>query len=150
MKFLVVDDADYKRDRISDYIKSVVGENADIEQFTCTREIMLYLHNLRRSDDKEIKCQDMMLFLDWNFPFYKNEHIEPGEGGFVLSELERCDMPIKTVIVSSDKVKPDEEYDFVLGAIEDNCSVWQKPLYEKFIPEDLHIDKKVNIDEEIR
>ena len=31
----VVDDYDYKRDRICDYIKSVVGEDADIEQFAC-------------------------------------------------------------------------------------------------------------------
>ena len=150
MKFLVVDDYEYKRDRICDYIKSVVGENADIEQFSCTREIMFYCHNLRKNDDKEIKCKDMMLFLDWNFPFYKNEHIESGAGGFVLSELQRCELPIKTVIVSSDIVKLDEEYDFVLGSIKDDCSVYQKPDYEKFIPKDLHLNKDMKINEEIR
>ena len=143
MNFIVVDDDNYKRERICDYIKSVVGEDANITEYTCGREILLHFHNLRRNDDKDIICKNTMLFLDWNFPFYANERIERGEGEFVLSEIDRLGFNIPTVIVSSDKVEIDE-YDFVIGSIEDNSSVYQKPNYEKLIPEDLHRKEPIN------
>lgn len=137
MKFIVVDDDNYKRDRICNYIKEVVGEHADITEYTCGREMLLHLRDLRRNDDKDIICKNTMLFLDWNFPFYKNERIEAGQGELILTEIERLEFNIPTVIVSSDKIDK-SEYDFVVGSIQDNCAVWQTPNYKKVIPEDLH------------
>lgn len=136
MNFIVVDDNDYKRKRICDYIKEVVGE-VDITEYCCGREMLLHLRDLRRNDDKDIICRNTMLFLDWNFPFYKNERIESKQGELILSEIERLEFNIPTVIVSSDKINIDE-YDFVLGSIKDDCSVWQLPEYQRLIPEDLH------------
>lgn len=144
MNFIVVDDDDYKRKRICDYIKEVVGE-VDITEYTCGREMLLHLRDLRRNDDSDIICRNTMLFLDWNFPFYKNERIEAEQGRLILSEIERLEFNIPTVIVSSDKIET-EEYDFVLGSIQDNCSVWQTPNYKKLIPEDLHKKEKINDD----
>lgn len=129
MKYLILDDMEYKRDRIKEYVSSIDTE-ATFEEFSCARDFMSYLRDFVRSKDK---MKDYLLFLDWNFPFYANEHIEVAEGEHILVTLELRHFEMKVVIVSSEEVEYDTEYPYVLGTIKDDCSVWQKPEYEKYL-----------------
>lgn len=129
MKYLILDDCDYKRNRIKEYVSSI-NKDATFEEFECTRDFMVFIKEFIRNKNK---MQEYLLFLDWNFPFYAHEHIERAEGEHILTTLEIRKFEMKVVIVSSDKVEYDGEYPYVLGAIEDNSSVWQKPEYEKYL-----------------
>lgn len=127
MKYLIMDDSEYKRNRIFDYIKSVDNE-AEILTFTYRNSLLIFLKEFRD------ECpEDFMLFLDWNFPIYEDSSPKQGEGAVILAHLERWELRIPTVIVSSDDVELNEEYSFVLGFIKDNSSVYQLPEYEKYI-----------------
>lgn len=129
MKYLILDDMEYKRDRIKEYVSSIDTE-ATFEEFSCTRDFMSFLRDFVRNKDK---MKDYLLFLDWNFPFYAHEHIEVAEGEHILVTLELRHFEMKVIIVSSEEVEYNTEYPYVLGTIKDDCSVWQKPEYEKYL-----------------
>lgn len=133
MDFIILDDSDYKRERIKDYIENIMPMS-NIVEYECARDMLVHLREFRFSDDKDEICKNTMLFLDWNFPFYKGEVPEIAQGNVVLSELKRMKLSIPTVIVSSEEVEYDKErYNFVLGSILDNSSVYQKDEYKNFI-----------------
>ena len=51
----------------------------------------------------------------------------------MLEEINRLRLPLKTIIVSSDKVNIADEYPFLIGSIIDDVSVYQKKQYADFI-----------------
>lgn len=133
MDFIILDDSEYKRERIKSYIETI-NPVANITEYECARDLLVHLRELRFADNKDEICKNTMIFLDWNFPFYKGERVEAGQGSAILSELRRVKLPLSTVIVSSDEVEYDEDrYDFVLGSILDDSSVYQKDEYKNFI-----------------
>ncbi len=129
MKYLILDDMDYKRDRIKEYVSSIDKE-ATFEEFCCARDFLSFLREFIKDKNK---MKDYLLFLDWNFPFYAHEMVEVAEGERILATLEIRDFEMKVVIVSSDEVNYNSDYPYVLGSIQDNSSVWQKPDYEEMI-----------------
>lgn len=128
MKAIIVDDSEYKRERIKDYIMSV-DSDIEIIEFTCYIDAARFIASTR--EDKE-KAKEYMLFLDWMFPLRKDSRIEDN-GRMMLEEINRLRLPLKTVIVSSDKVTVDDEYPFLMGSIIDDVSVYQKKMYADFI-----------------
>lgn len=136
-QIIIVDDADYKRNRIKEYVKSIVEDVTFIE-FDCAREFLVWLkpYFFGNNELKEELLNNAMLFLDWNFPFYKNDRVEIGEGRSILFNLDRRDFPLKTVVVSSENVEESErDYPFVLGFIKDDMIVYQKDEYEELLKE---------------
>lgn len=132
MKYLILDDLDTKRERIAEYIKSIVPD-AEIEEFCCSRDFMCYMKEYWYDRDKKESTKDYLLFLDWNFPFYANDIIEPNEGEHILHTLQLRHIPMKVVVVSSEEVNGLSEFENVLGQIVDDCMYYQKSIYEKFI-----------------
>lgn len=131
LKVIIVDDADYKRDRIKKYISEILPD-VQIEEIECAKDFFCWLREQRLDNlDAENIAKDTLLFLDWNFPFYKNERIEIGMGDEVLRYMEARDIKIPTIIVSSDDVGTDNKN--VLGTIKDDSSVYQTPQYEELI-----------------
>ena len=129
MKYYILDDSDYKRNRIKEYVSSI-DETAEFEEFDCSRDFLcLIQENLKTKDI----LNNAILFLDWNFPFYHNEGIESGEGEHILITLKLRNFEMKVIIVSSDEVESESDYPYSIGSIVDNCSVWQKPEYEKLL-----------------
>ena len=128
MKYLILDDSDYKRNRIKEYVSSI-EEEAEFEEFSCARDFLSFL----REYIGKSKMEDYLLFLDWNFPFYANEMISIAEGEHILVTLDLRHFEMKVIIVSSDEVEYTGDYPYVLGSIVDNCSVWQKPEYEEIL-----------------
>lgn len=128
MKAIIVDDSEYKRERIKDYIMSV-DSDIEIVEFTCYIDAVRFIASTR--EDKE-KAKEYMLFLDWMFPLRKDSRIEDN-GRMMLEEINRLRLPLKTVIVSSDKVTVDDKYPFLMGSIIDDVSVYQKKIYADFI-----------------
>ena len=132
MKFLILDDSDYKRKHIKDYVKRIQND-AEFEEFCCTRDFLDFLKTFYESGKKE-NLKNYLLFLDWNFPFYKGESINIAEGEHVLITLKLRHLSLATVIVSSEQVDIDyEEYPMVLGSIEDNNFIWQEPEYVEIL-----------------
>ena len=129
-KVLIIDDLDSKRNRIENYIKEI-DSTLEINKFSYSRELQLFLRNFRNNKSN---LENTILFLDWNFPNYKNDYPRKDAGMYILLLIENYNLPIKVVIVSSDEVDIDRnEYPFVLGTIKDDSSVYQKPLYEKIL-----------------
>lgn len=132
MKVLIVDDLDFKRKRIKDYVKNILTD-VEFEEFSCGRDMLNYLRPYYLNEKDKDNLKDILLFLDWNFPLYKNEMPNVGEGMTILFHIDRRKLPLKTIIVSSDDVELDEDYPFVLGTIKDDSSVYQQPIYEEYI-----------------
>ena len=128
MKAIIVDDSEYKRTRIKDYIISI---DADIEiiEFECYIDAARFIASTRENKEK---AKEYMLFLDWMFPLRKDSSIEEN-GRMMLEEINRLRLPLKTIIVSSDKVNIADEYPFLIGSIIDDVSVYQKKQYADFI-----------------
>lgn len=132
MKVIIVDDLDFKRNRIKKYVCNIL-DNVEFEEFSCCRDMLNYLRPYYLNEKNKDDLKDILLFLDWNFPFYKNEMPNIGEGETILFHINRKKMPLKTIIVSSDTVNLKEEYPFILGVIKDDSSIYQQPIYEDYI-----------------
>ena len=129
-KAIILDDLDFKRNRIKEYLNHIYND-IPIKELECSRDMMVEIRSNR--DDISV-FEDTILFLDWNFPFYKGEMVNPNEGNHILFYISRYKLPLKVIIVSSDEVIYDkEEYPFVLGTIKDESCVWQLDEYEKLL-----------------
>lgn len=129
MKYYILDDCDYKRNRIKKYVSSI-DKTAEFDEFDCACDFLgLIRENLRT---KEV-LNNAILFLDWNFPFYHNEGVSAKEGEHILITLELRKFEMKVIIVSSDEVESNSDYSYVVGSIVDDCSVWQESKYRELL-----------------
>jgi hypothetical protein len=130
MKYLILDDDEYKVAGIKDYVETI-DEDADIKTFSCGVDLMQFLapfiYNNKKYPKKTLK--DYILFLDWCFPLRPDDYPKAKEGITILTDIEMRNLPLKVIIVSSDKVEEDEysrDFDkIVLGSIQYNSSCYQ-------------------------
>lgn len=143
---IIVDDAEYKRNSIKKYVSDIIPDVKFLEM-DCARDFFYWLtktgkgsfeHILSEPYEGKDVCKNNLLFLDWNFPFYKNERIEAGMGEEVLEHMQARDIVLPTIVVSSDDVVTDDEN--VLGTIKDDISVWLRPKYEELIKKYMESD----------
>lgn len=127
---MVVDDNEYKTQRIYEYLKAIMPPKHIIHKTGEYVGAARYIHDNMRGG----KGSRYILFLDWNFPLRADRHPEAGMGHRLLSEIKRLGINLKTIIVSSDNVDYDKtDFPFVVGSIIDDPSIYQKKQYEDFI-----------------
>lgn len=127
---MIVDDNEYKVQRICGYLKSIMPIKHTIHKTGEYVSAARYIHDNMRDG----KAKRYILLLDWSFPLRADRYPEAGMGHQLLSEIKRLGIDLKTIIVSSDKVDEDKiNFPFVVGSIIDDASIHQKKQYEDLI-----------------
>lgn len=120
MKFIIVDDSEYKVNSMKDSIKELFV-NAEIISFNYGNAALKHLIN------EETFEEPTYLILDMNFPSISDSRIKADNGLMFMHKLSRreIDKKIQTIIFSSDKVDLERftEFDNVLGSIRHDSSV---------------------------
>ena len=125
MNIVILDDSEYKRRHIKQYMDMIV-EDAKYKEFAAFHPTLKYL--MDHKDELDI------LLLDWNFPLFQGEMPKVDLGKDFLRTMKRQKIFIPTIICSTDNVILTGDYeDIVVDQIKCDSSVYLKPHFEKAI-----------------
>lgn len=125
MNIVILDDSEYKRRHIKQYMDMIV-EDARYKEFAAFHPTLKYL--MDHKDDLDL------LMLDWNFPLFQGEMPKVDLGKDFLRTMKRQKIFIPTIICSTDDVILTGDYeDIVIDQIKCDSSVYLKPQFEKAI-----------------
>ena len=125
MNIVILDDSEYKRRHIKQYMDMVVDE-AKYKEFAAFHPTLKYLMNHKDEVD--------LFMLDWNFPVFQGEMPKDQLGKDFLRTMKRQKIFIPTIICSSDNIiLPGDYEDIVIDNVKFDSSVYLKPHFEKAI-----------------
>lgn len=116
---IIIDDSNTKVSDITTYINRIYP-NVPVRVFNYRNPALRHLSQNKKEIREDI--DNYLIVLDMCFPLYEGHFPEKDMGLSVLRELERIDLPIKTMVCSSDKQNI-TDFDFVLGSITYDYSV---------------------------
>lgn len=129
---IIIDDSEFKRNDIKEYIKKI-NPDAKIIEFDNYTDAMRNITMTETYKNIQTNPESYILFLDMMFPVHPHAAIKRDTGIYVLTELNRKNIAIKTVLISSDPREDlsdlQTKYPFLSGQIVHNPSVYHLKEY---------------------
>lgn len=134
-KIIIVDDSEYKRRDIINYMCSIFGKEVDFLE--CGYRNIAIQEMMKMEDDIKNNPSEYLLILDMCFPNMEDSFPERDEGLHFLFYLKHRKINISTIVCSSEDTFFNEviEYPNVLGTVKYDSSVYQKSLFEELLTE---------------
>lgn len=136
IEVFIVDDYDFKREEIKNYINDICP-NSNILEFETRNSFLRFLH------ENSSKYNSALLILDWCFPIMDDMPPEVGMGQEVLEEIDRLkkfgrvNTDINIILCSSDEIDEYDslknEYDNLIGFVKYDSSVYLKNIFKDLI-----------------
>lgn len=133
MRILVVEDDDYKFNRVEDYLKNICDGASIIARAKSVNGALL---ELRRFNKLGIMYD--LVMLDMQLPICEDEfeiEIEKEGGLEVLAEIRRCNYNTKVAICSSEAFTSTEYDGLVIGSIKYDSSVYLLKEFKAIVNE---------------
>lgn len=134
---ILVDDSDFKREDIKNDLLGIFPDTA-IYEFCCVGDALLFMCIDNRDAIKD-KPDEWLVVTDMCMPFREGDEILKDGGEEILREMNRCRFKVPAVVASQDRIPESrinelqDAYPGMIGAVEHDTSVFNRPFYEKLL-----------------